>query len=176
MNRSVNVSKDEKFIKHYNSHYSDPVTPPVWSYIEVSSIGELNSWIKNLKPTSITDKIAHGFKLGNSKVFISFLDRLRIFRNICAHHGRIWNTRFEKRKLTIPQQPPDLNSAWNSGNNTDSSFYGMFLMMFFVLKHLDKSEAEHLLESFKNISNQYNIDINELGFSLNWLNETIFDN
>ncbi|MBX9890673.1 MAG: Abi family protein, partial [Amoebophilaceae bacterium] len=47
--RTINNNKDELFIAHYLTKYSQPELPPVWSVVETLTIGELQYWITNLK-------------------------------------------------------------------------------------------------------------------------------
>lgn len=172
--RSIAQSKDEIFIKHYTDKYSDPKNPPIWSYIEVSSFGDLNSWISNLKTSIILEQFAYSYNISSADVFISFLDRLRLVRNICAHHNRLWNRTFSKRRLLAPHNPLELVTAWNAGRNASLNSYGTFIIIVHIMKSISLVDAKLFLNDFDKISKSYNINLTQLGFHPSWQNEQLF--
>ena len=101
-------SKDE-FAEHYRRTYTSPLLPPVWMANEVMSFGQLLGWIRNLKRREDRQAIARPFRL-DERVFTSFCWQLKDVRNICAHHGRLWNKRF-RNTVTLPRQPVELAQA-----------------------------------------------------------------
>ena len=98
-------SKDE-FAEHYRSTYTSPLLPPVWMATEVMSFGQLSGWIRNFKHPRDRQAITRAFGL-NERVFTSFCGQLQDVRNICAHHGRLWNKRFGYT-IRLPRQPLEL--------------------------------------------------------------------
>lgn len=90
---------DETFIQHIRNTYSEPL-PPVWASVEVMSLGLLSSWYDNLKPSATRVAISNTYQVDES-VFSSWLHHLTLVRNICAHHGRLWNRKF----VLTPQLP-----------------------------------------------------------------------
>ena len=86
-----------EFISHFKSKYGDyHQLPPVWMSVEVISFGTLVSLYRCM-PYKIKKAISYEFKV-NAPVLESWLTMLRSLRNICAHHGRIWN-------LSLPTKP-----------------------------------------------------------------------
>jgi abortive infection bacteriophage resistance protein len=90
---------DETFIQHIKNSYVEPL-PPVWAAAEVMSLGLLSSWYDNLKPYATRVAISGAYQLDDS-VLTSWLRHLTNVRNICAHHGRLWNRKF----VVTPQLP-----------------------------------------------------------------------
>jgi len=90
---------DEAFILHIRNTYCEPL-PPVWACAEVMSLGLLSSWYDNLKPSATRIAISNAYQVDES-VLSSWLRHLTLVRNICAHHGRLWNRKF----VLIPQLP-----------------------------------------------------------------------
>lgn len=83
------------FIQHFKSKYTGFPTIPVWMLTEVISLGSLSRGYKGLKNDSasgIGDKkiIAQHFDVHHKKLE-DWLHTLSYIRNICAHHGRLWN-------------------------------------------------------------------------------------
>lgn len=106
----VDRSKDT-FIVHYRKKYDDPAHPPIWMTAEVMSLGQLSKWLGNLKLRSDRQAIAKPYGL-DEKILISLAHHLTYVRNICAHHGRLWNKQFTVT-MTVPNSPASLKLAMN---------------------------------------------------------------
>jgi abortive infection bacteriophage resistance protein len=92
----------ETFIKHYKEKYTQPKEPPCWMSLEVSSMGLLSKIFYNLKKDSCKDEITKHFGLKDVDVLENWMQCISLIRNICAHHGRIWNRRI--KKITIAKK------------------------------------------------------------------------
>jgi abortive infection bacteriophage resistance protein len=88
---------NEAFIKHYKSNYNQPPLPPIWAIAEIMSLGGLSRWFENTKDTSTKKAIALAFGMPTIEVIEGVFHALTYVRNVCAHHGRLWN-----RKCVIP--------------------------------------------------------------------------
>ena len=101
-------SKDT-FAEHYRKTYDSPRLPPAWMAAEVMSFGQLLGWTLNLKFRRDKQAIARSFGL-DERVFTSFCLQLKDVRNICAHHGRLWNRQFGNT-IILPKRPVELAQA-----------------------------------------------------------------
>lgn len=88
----VGVSR-ETYIKHYRDRYDDPALPPVWMVAEMMSFGHLSRWYSNLADRSLRNRIAQPLGLPET-VLVPLIRHVTDVRNICAHHGRLWNRGF----------------------------------------------------------------------------------
>lgn len=111
LDKEVARSKDT-FIRHYKREYSGPARPPVWMSSELLSFGLLSQWYAALKEPSLRQKVADPFDL-DEVIFVTFLHQLAIVRNICAHHGRLWNRTLDVSLKLPKKSPPDLATALN---------------------------------------------------------------
>lgn len=102
----------DTFIIHYRQKYEEPPQPPVWMTAEVMSLGQLSKWFGNLRYRPDRQAIARPFGL-DERVVVSIAHHLTYVRNICAHHGRLWNKQFIVT-MTIPNSPVNLKLAMNS--------------------------------------------------------------
>ncbi len=84
---------NDTFAEHYRETYTSPPLPPAWMAAEVMSFGQLLAWMVNLKHRQDKQTIAKPFGLDEC-VFTSFCWQLKDVRNICTHHGHLWNRRF----------------------------------------------------------------------------------
>ena len=102
-------SRDER-ARHYRRTYSDPPLPPIWTMKEFLTFGTSARLYAALsKP--IREEIAKDFGVPALPVFESWVPGFVDLRNICAHHDRLFNRRFQKqpqglRKVGIPMAPP----------------------------------------------------------------------
>lgn len=101
----------EVFVSHYNNTYAEPELPPLWAVVEVMSLGQLSKWVSNLRHGRDRQAIARCYGL-DEVILTSFLHHLTIVRNICAHHGRLWNRRFGFQ-LKMPRRPRRLAQSLN---------------------------------------------------------------
>ncbi|MBC7592636.1 MAG: Abi family protein [Kineosporiaceae bacterium] len=77
-------------LEHYLLTCGTPELPPSWLMVEALTIGQLDSAISNLRQRS--DRTAVAARIGLSEpVLLSWMRTYVRVRNICAHHGRLWN-------------------------------------------------------------------------------------
>lgn len=92
------LSSSDDFVKHFKKKY--PQSPmPIWMAAELWDFGLLSKLIYGMKDIYVAP-IAQGYAIHTYKTFRSWLHVLNIVRNICAHHGRLWN-----RVLTVLPYP-----------------------------------------------------------------------
>jgi abortive infection bacteriophage resistance protein len=97
---------NETFIEHYKKKYSNPSEPPCWMSLEVTSIGLLSLLFQNLKSCPEKKAVTHHFGLLGINVLENWMHNFCNIRNICAHHGRLWN-----RRIPIPIAIPNKTKA-----------------------------------------------------------------
>jgi len=83
----------ETFVVHYRDTYKKPFMPPIWAVVETMSLGTLSRWFKSTKATAVKNEVARSFGMPKIEIFEQVLHALTPIRNICAHHGRLWNRR-----------------------------------------------------------------------------------
>lgn len=96
----------ETFIKHYEKNYDKPINPPSWMCLEVLTLGQLSKLYNGLKDNKDKALISNIFGVHHT-VFKSWLHTLTYVRNICGHHGRLWNREIaiEPQWLLKPKKP-----------------------------------------------------------------------
>ncbi|HCT44613.1 MAG: DNA-binding protein [Phycisphaerae bacterium] len=98
----------EQFKRHFFNKYGDEEQYlPLWMAVEVWSFGTLMTFYKAC-PSSVRSEIARRFNV-HPTVLESWLLCLNTVRNICAHHGRLWN-----RELGTRPMLPKRDEAWRS--------------------------------------------------------------
>ncbi len=103
---------NEVFIVHYRNNYHEPFMPPIWAVVETMTLGSLSRWLENTKEASVKKATMKDLKMPTIEILEGVLHCLTPVRNVCAHHGRLWNRRFSMKlplikKLNKRLIPPD---------------------------------------------------------------------
>ncbi len=89
----IDKQKRERFVAHFLKTYKGSHDfPPIWVAVEVMTFGGTFSLYKGCV-RAIQREVAQSFGVA-PKVLQSWLSTLNQARNICAHHGRLWNREF----------------------------------------------------------------------------------
>lgn len=117
--RIKRAGKNNEAIRHYHDQYADRY--PFWVLAEVLDFADLSRMFEGF-PTRDQRVIAEGLgfvidlsalsknqqqKAKAQSPLVRWLEQLTIIRNICAHHGRLWNKSFSPAATaalkTLPQ-------------------------------------------------------------------------
>ncbi|WP_068084877.1 Abi family protein [Polycladidibacter stylochi] len=170
LQEEISRSKDT-FIKHYTSKYTEPVDPPIWMVSELLSLGQLSKWYKALKPRADQKAIAKPYGL-DDRVLGSFLHHLTHIRNICAHHGRLWNRQFTVT-LRLPKTPTDLSINFNQDKYAQRRVYNTLVLVNRLMCIISpNSEWKQHLVSL--IEDTPQVKPHVMGFPENWRNLMIW--
>lgn len=161
---------NETFIKHYKATYTNPANPASWMSLEVASMGLLSKIFENLKNGDEKKAITAAFGLPNAKILESWMHSLAHLRNICAHHGRIWN----RRLTTVPILPRNTTNAFLKNTNIHiNKIYPILSCATYILHIISPgSSFNNRLKGMVNGCKM--IDLKEMGFPGNWEMEPIW--
>ena len=153
----------DAFAKHYQNKYANLELPPVWMAVEVISFGLLSKFFSNLKLRAERQKIAKPFGL-DEKVVVSFAHHMSHVRNICAHHGRLWNKHFTI-KMTVPNYPVKLPVTMRGADAR--ALHNTLVMLDYLLSIIAPGNEwrKHVLELIENCPLA---DTTRMGFPDNW--------
>lgn len=96
----------EEFVEHFRRMYDTSNGLPLWMAVEVMTFGNMLTLFRLMKKQD-KQVIAKSFG-SNEHVFESWLTNLNYVRNICAHHGRLWN-----RQLAVNPLIPIKDVKWH---------------------------------------------------------------
>lgn len=94
----------ETFIDHYKTKYTQPKEPPCWMSLEVTSFGLLSLIFRNLKLGPEKKAVTKYFGLYDVGLMENWMHCFSNIRNVCAHHGRLWNRRLTAH-IKLPKNP-----------------------------------------------------------------------
>lgn len=90
--------RSEIFIQHHIQK-GDPI--PFWAAIEVVSIGTFSRFLRALRDKSLLTPVTKSLGLEDDAKLLQAVQNIAFLRNIAAHHGRLWNRRFDGH-VTLP--------------------------------------------------------------------------
>lgn len=165
--RSVEKS-EETFVVHYKGKYSDPYSPPLWAATELMTLGELSKWFQATKDNSIKSQVGRDLGLPTKEIVEGVLQVLSYVRNICAHHGRLWNRRTVKRLPKIKRYKNDLVLLKEDGQEqNDNRLYNVLVVLLYLMdQQATDSTLRHRLRDL--IEDQSDADRTAMGFPTDW--------
>jgi abortive infection bacteriophage resistance protein len=174
---STKEKHPETFIKHYKKNYHKPINPPSWMCLEVLTLGQLSKLFNGLKENCDKQLIAKEFGLHHT-IFNSWLHTLTYIRNICGHHGRLWNREIAIEPIWLEKpSKPWISKQFN--NVTNRSFYILCIIKYLLKTvnptHHIKEHLINLIEKYPNTPIQFmGIPSNEDGSMFDWKNEPLW--
>lgn len=158
----------ETFAEHFRKKYSDEHQyMPVWIASEIMTFGCMLTFFRG-SPHDVRKKIADIFGI-TEEVFSSWLLTLNTVRNICAHHGRLWN-----RELGVKPKIPRKQLMWHEPVEVSNNRIFCILTICKYSLDLIASQSKwterlkHLLSEFSDIP------INRMGFPDDWQENLIW--
>jgi abortive infection bacteriophage resistance protein len=160
----------ETFIKHYKDTYTQPANPASWMSLEVASLGLLSKLFSNLRKGPEKKAVTQAFGLSKPEILESWMHCFAHIRNICAHHGRLWN----RRLTTMPQIPTYTHFEFVQNTNLyPNKIYASLCCISYVLNIISPGHTfnSRLLEL---INSCPLADLKEMGFPHDWKSEKIW--
>ncbi|WP_028048815.1 Abi family protein [Cellulomonas sp. URHD0024] len=99
-------------LEHYLTAYGSPELPPSWLMVETLTIGQLTTTYRNLSRRSDRTAVAGAIGLSAPVLESWFQTYVRV-RNVCAHHGRLWNLGLG----VYPAIPSTTTISWLQGTD-----------------------------------------------------------
>ncbi len=154
----------EPFIKHFQEHYGDSHSMlPIWMLVEVMSFGKTLTFFRGVH-RDLQRQIASLYHVPD-EVLSSWLTSLNAVRNICAHHGRLWNRVLGyKPKLPSKRKYPEWHPQLEISR---ARVYIILTMLRFLLRHIaPTSRWEERLQIL--LDNNADISTTAMGFPSGW--------
>lgn len=146
LKNEVKRSRDE-FVNHFKKNYIGFPELPIWMMTELMTLGSLSFCYRGM---SHEDKRAISAPLGiHYKTLGDWLHKITYIRNVCSHHGRLWNRELAIRPET---RSPDKNWHPPITPRNDRIFY-ILLILRYLLKQTNSSNewkvaCEKLIKPF----------------------------
>jgi len=169
LQNEVDRSK-ETFIAHYKKKYTSPAQPPCWMALEVSSIGLLAKIYQNLRLSDEKKAVSRHFGISDVKIFENWIHCFCNLRNICAHHGRVWNRRLIPFKIPNYTLRPFLANTRIYNNK----LYAVLCGIEYILKEISPTSnfKDRLKEHVRNCPLG---QAKEMGFPVGWEKDKLWN-
>ncbi|WP_295994892.1 Abi family protein [Rugamonas sp.] len=157
--RLVSRSKEE-FVIHNKSKYGLPLA--IWIACEVWDFGTMSKLFGGMQEKD-QDSIAKKYGISNGRIFAGWLRSLNYFRNVCAHHCRLWNRNIVEQPKLPPQEEIPWIQHFHGHTHRQARCYMLFVMAGHMLGTINphsrwKLRVKNHLASFP--------DLRHLGLSL----------
>ncbi len=153
----------EAFVCHFNRKYGDKHDmPPLWIACELFSFGLFLTFYRGIEK-SMQQQLAKDLGVPDVALF-SWLLALNNLRNLCAHHGRVYNRDFKIKLPTNTQKYP----AWfNPFPIAGKKLFTVLTVLKYLLSHVAAQSRWHVrLDSL--IKEYKDIPLAVMGFPDNW--------
>lgn len=151
----------EPFAKHFDGKYGDVHDlPPYWVLANVMDFGMVVTLYKG-SPVAVRKRIADDLGI-STKVLDSWLVTINTARNICAHHGRLWN-----RTIGNPPMIPR-SQEWHEPYEVENEkIFGTLTVLSYLLENVapKTSWRKRLLHMVLELAPR---DQERMGFTGNW--------
>lgn len=164
----INRSKEDFILEHFEN-YEEPNLPPAWKALETVTIGALASLYKECTDVGSKKNVARSLGIPKYIYLESWLESMRILRNACAHHSRLWN-----KRMIIPTIPNTLPLSWiNSRPSRTEKIYSHLCYIAYIQQSLRVSKP--LKVQLKELIKRYPaISTYSMGFTPNWESESLW--
>ena len=166
----IKCSKDDFILEHFNK-YNEPNLPPAWKALETVTIGSLSTLFRDCKDSDSKKKVAKSLEINNYTILESWLESIRVLRNVCAHHSRLWN-----KKTQAPKIPDHLTLSWitkKPSNHKVGKTYSHLCYIAYIQQSLDISSP--IKNQIKNLLLRYPaISTDSMGFVNDWQTEPLW--
>ena len=137
-------------IKHHHRKYRNDIYAPAWKTLEYMTFGDILYLISNLKSESLRKEMAGHYDIRNVKVFESYMNTIRLMRNLCAHGHNIYDLKLQKSIKAGPIS--DMEGARHH------NLTGALMVISYVLENISKNRAEEMKERLGGLVSGSNAD------------------
>ena len=173
LREEVERSKETYMKEHRKKYKKDGRFPPSWKSLELTSFGGLSKLYGNLKNNlDAKDTIAQEFGAVNHTYLPSWLQSIAQIRNICAHHGRLWNKNLPGT-VKLLSAPPH---KWISDVPKTHEFQRVYVHLC-VMRYLLNTihPTNEMNRDIKSLLDKYpSVDEAALGMKHNWRTEDLW--
>ena len=174
LNECERRSKDD-FVQHFQRKYTSTTHLPIWISVEVWEFGLLSKFIEGLKYADGM-ALASIYQLNHIRTLPSWTKSLNLIRNICAHHGRLWNRSIDIKPTFrgTDQNGPFAHIVNN--RHSQERLYSLLVVMGFMLRCYDPATTwvNRLKAHLTTFPCSNLTSLNSAGFPTGWQSEAFW--
>ena len=136
-----NIRKNESINAHHKKYPSD-IYAPAWKTLEYMTLGDIIILIKCLIDINLQKDIANHYGIRNLDVFYSYMETIRVVRNLCAHGHSIFDLNLNKSIKSGLLKTEMSGEMYHNLN-------GVLLVMFYLLERISNNRRMELKSLLK---------------------------
>lgn len=162
----------EQFVSHFFTKYGDKHNElPLWMIAELMPFGMTLTFYRGIDD-NLKKELATIYGVSD-RVLESWLKALNVIRNICAHHGRLWNRELGYKPM-IPRK--NKHKKWHTPTTPQNNrIFSIILILKYIL-NITASESGWSLRLEGLLENYNDIPLIPMGFPDNWKESPIWKN
>ena len=141
---------NEVIRKHHRKHPEDTYAP-AWKTLEFLTFGEVQHLYLNILDEPLRQHIFSRYNITEENVFKSYIDILRIIRNVCAHSHIL----YDKRLYDGIVGRHDLLGL---ETGEEFSIVGILKLIYYMLRQIDPDKEIEMRNSLRALVNQVEYD------------------
>ena len=147
--KDLRNAKNQDFVRHHIMRYEGNL--PIWVAVEAMQFGTLSTLISNLRDPD-KQKIAEEFGIQSRTLFLGLVENIRVLRNNCVHHNRLWNSSINRALKLRPNHLVDHKLFHLSDSPKDKIYIRLVLLSELIKNNISgstfKSELRTHVEAF----------------------------
>lgn len=157
----------EDFAKHFKENYYPPM--PLWIAVEVWDYGMLSRLLEGLSHSAL-QSIATKYGCPRYELLTSWVRTLNFVRNICAHHGRLWNrVLVDQPKPPRSGEIPPLDHLVSDVHAHSRLYAAAAIIKYFLgTANPNTSWGERLKQLVATLPGAPGVSVRHMGFPQNW--------
>lgn len=163
---------DKPFVRHFKAKYTSSTHLPIWMAVELMSLGNVTTMYQGCDD-KVRDLVATHVAGVSNAIFGSWLLTLLNVRNICAHHGRLWNRALAK----IPALPAyKARPEWYQPHFTASKTYAALTICNYLLTIVTMNNSTWGKRLATLLTEHPRVVPADMGFPVKWLESPLWAN
>lgn len=164
-------NSQEGYIRDHWLLYETTPFPPAWKTLEVLSFSTISFLYRNFTDKQAKKAVAREFGLPQHLFLESWIRSIAVLRNICAHHIRLWNRKFNIK----PRLPRHLDHPWITRPCQDiNRLYPILTAVAYLTDRLHPaSDFKRDLKAL--IASHPSVNLSAMGFPQGWRDEPLWE-
>lgn len=164
----------EEFAEHFRSKYSSDL--PIWMSIELWDFGTLTTVLSGMKTCDL-DQLSRLYDLPKRRFLQSWAQSINFVRNVCAHHGRLWNRPLVQQPSPSRSGELALFEHLTTDQLAQRRLYAVAAVLQYMLRivHPRSTWSERLYTHLETIPLSPHISLRHMGFPSGWDKHPLWD-
>ena len=157
----------EEFVAHFRRSYSSPL--PIWMAVELWDFGMLSHFLSGMRYRDQVT-LAARYGLPRPELLTGWIRSINFARNICAHHGRLWNRPLvDQPPMPRPGEVATLDHLAGD-QHAQKRFYAVAAVLRYLLTFINPttSWAARLDDLVATLPAAPGVSVRHMGFPDNW--------